>query len=44
MKTIEKIESKGYKITFDMSGKVIARKGQRTYSADSLTALKRQLL
>jgi hypothetical protein len=30
MRTIEKLESKGYKVTFDMSGKILASKGQIT--------------
>ena len=44
MRTIEKLESKGYKVTFDMSGKILASKGQRTYSAESLTKLVKQVL
>ena len=39
------LENKGYKITYAMSGKtVFATKGQRTYSASSISALKKKIL
>ena len=39
------LEKKGYKITFAMSGKtVFATKGSTTYSATSITALKKKVL
>jgi len=44
MKTQEKLEKKGYKIIFEMSGNVLAKKGQQTYSASSITALKKKIL
>lgn len=39
------LEAKGYKITFAASGNsVTATKGTRTYSASSMTALKKKIL
>lgn len=40
-----KLESKGYKITYAMSGNLVyATKGQQHYSASSITALKKKIL
>lgn len=36
---IKKLEKNGYSVTFTFSGKVIAKKGQQSYSADSINAL-----
>ena len=38
---VKKFEKKGYKITFTMSGNVIASKGQKQYSAKTLSELNR---
>jgi hypothetical protein len=39
----KKLERKGYEITFCMSGAIIARKGQRSYQANSLNGLIKQI-
>jgi hypothetical protein len=38
-----KLQAKGYEITFCMSGAIIARKGQRSYQANTLNALIKQI-
>lgn len=38
-----KIESKGYKVSTLMQGGYIAKKGQQTYKADSITNLYNQI-
>lgn len=44
-KAQEALEKKGYKITYAVSGNtVFATKGQQTYSATSITALKKKIL
>ena len=44
-KSQKDLEKKGYKITFAFSGKnVFATKGNQTYSATSITALKKKIL
>ncbi len=40
---ITKLENNGYKVTFTMSGNVIATKGSRIYSAASVNALIKQI-
>ena len=44
MKAQQKLENKGYKVVFTMSGKVIASKGSHSYTADSVTALCKKIL
>lgn len=44
MKTQKKLELKGYKITYTMQGNVIAKKGQKSYIADSITQLAKKIL
>lgn len=39
MTTQQKIEKKGYTVTFTMQGNVIATKGQQSYKADNITQL-----
>lgn len=39
MTTKEKIERKGYKVTFFMNGGVLAEKGQKSYKAENITRL-----
>ena len=44
MKTIEKIERKGYKVTFAMQGNaVFAEKNNRTIKADNITQLLKKI-
>jgi hypothetical protein len=44
-KAQEALEKKGYKITYAISGNTIyATKGQQTYSAASISALKKRVL
>jgi putative aminopeptidase FrvX len=40
---LSKLEKNGYKVTFTMTGNVIASKGNQSYSASSLSALKIKL-
>jgi hypothetical protein len=40
---LSKLEKNGYKVTFTMSGNVIASKGNQSYSANNLNALKVKL-
>ena len=40
---LTKLEKNGYKVTFTMTGNVIASKGNQSYSANSLNALKTKL-
>ncbi len=40
---IAKLENNGYKVTFVMNGKVIATKGQRSYTANSVNGLVKQI-
>ena len=40
---ISKLEKQGYKVTRCFSGKVIAKKGQRTYIAESYNSLYSQI-
>lgn len=44
MKTQTKLERKGYKVVYCMSGKVIAKKGNQTYMADNITQLYNKIL
>jgi len=39
----KKLEKAGYTVLFCMSGAIIARKGQRSYQADSLNGLIKQI-
>jgi len=43
-KNINRLENKGYTIVFDKSGKILATKGQQTYTANSITALINKIL
>ena len=44
MTTQEKLEKKGYKITYIISNShVVAKKGQQTYMADNITQLYKKL-
>lgn len=36
---IKKLNKNGYKVTFTMSGNVIAEKGQKRYTAPTITSL-----
>ena len=40
---IAKLEKAGYRITFTTSGNVIATKGQRSYTAESVNGLVKQI-
>lgn len=40
---LSKLEKNGYKVTFTMTGNVIAAKGNQSYSANSLNDLKVKL-
>jgi hypothetical protein len=40
---LSKLEKNGYKVTFTMTGNVIASKGNQSYSSNSLNALKVKL-
>ena len=44
MKTQEKLEKKGYKITYTFSGDVMAEKGQKAYKAKNITQLLKIIL
>lgn len=44
MTTQQKIESKGYKVTYTMEGNVIAAKGQQKYKAKNITQLYKMIL
>ena len=39
----QKLGTAGYRVVFTISGKVMATKGQRTYTAASINALVRQI-
>jgi lipopolysaccharide export system protein LptA len=39
----QKLKNAGYRVVFTTSGNVIATKGQRTYTAASITALLKQI-
>ena len=45
MKTVEKIEKKGYKVTFDMSGhSVYAEKHNLSIKAENITQLYKKIM
>ena len=39
----QKIEKKGYKVTYTMEGNVMAFKGQQTYKAKNITQLYKKI-
>lgn len=43
MTTQQKIEKKGYKVTFTFEGNVIATKGQQSYKAKNITQLYKKI-
>ena len=44
MTTQQKLENKGYKITYTMEGTVIATKSRQTYKAKNITRLYKVIL